>query len=253
MRQARGWRWVWPSVGLAAAVGLVGIFLWLDYGSLERGNRLYRDGQTQKAEQLFRARAQSVPPSPRASYNLGTTLLAFDSQEAQDYLRVATEAEDSATAHRAYYNLGYYFLAMRAETIDPQSAIQVVEAAVRYNRAALRIAPDDENARWNFALATWKLDSLMQVYEAEQVAEEEEGEQETADGVVVARPGQNSPPGMGGIEALAGEDPGLLTEDAAHALVQDINTDVERLLWGILWSHRPETPPWSDSYPAGPW
>ena len=41
---------------LLVGLGLVGTFFWQDRGSLERGNRLYRDDQVQRAERLYRRR-----------------------------------------------------------------------------------------------------------------------------------------------------------------------------------------------------
>ena len=52
---------------------------------------------------------------------------------------------------------------------------------------------------------------------------------------------------------MAGEDPGPLTEAEALRLVEVISDDPEQLLWGILWSHRPDVAWWAESYPGGDW
>ena len=241
---------------LLAVLGLVGTFLWQDRSSLERGNRLYHDGQVQRAEQLYRASTESPVAPPTALYNLGTALLTLGTPETEHYLRLATEAGDSAAAQRGHYNLGLGFLTQFNEAA-PDSWIPLLTAAVGSNRAALRLDPGDENARWNLALAQRMLDDLTRVIEPDEASSgEEETLPEAQDGVVIPQPGENEeqpPPTEGGRETLAGVDPGPLTEAEALRLVEVINDDPEQLLWGILWSHRPEVAWWAESYPGGDW
>ena len=242
-------------VSLLAALGLVGTFLWQDRASLERGNRLYRDDQVQMAEQLYRASTESAIAPPTAMYNLGTALLALGAPEAQDYLRIAAQAGDSAAAQRGYYNLGLGFLTQFDETAPPDSWVPLLAAAVGSNRAALRLDPDDEDARWNLALAQLVLDDLTDVEDSDETQDEGERPEDEGEGLVIAQPGEDErqPPPEAGREALAGEDPGPLTDEEALSLVEAVSDDPEQLLWGILWSGRPDVAWWAESYPGGSW
>lgn len=241
---------------LAAAV-LAGTFLWQDRSSLERGNRLYRDNQIQTAESLYRATAESRSPRPTAFYNLGTALLTLGIPESERYLQVAAAAADSAAAQRGNYNLGYRLLTRLEESGDPASWVPLLAAAVGSNRAALRLDPSDEDARWNLALAQRLFEdmtALMELEEDSVVVEELPTPEEEEGGIVIPQIAQDRT-GMveSGREALAGEDPGELTEGEALDLIETIRDNPEKLLWGILWSRRPDVASWLGSYPGGRW
>ncbi len=238
---------------LLAALGLVGTFLWQDRGSLERGNRLYRNGQVQRAEPLYRPSAESPATAPTALYNLGTALLTLGTPEAEQYLLLATEAGDSAAAQRGHYNLGQRFLTQLDVVAAPDSWIPLLAAAIGSNRAALRLDPGDENAQWNLALAQRMLDDLTRGLEPAEVRSDEDETAPSEDGIVIPQPaeGERQPMTEGEREALAGDDPGPLTESEALGLVEAINDDPEQLLWGILWSRRPDVAWWAESYPGG--
>jgi hypothetical protein len=80
--------------GLVLLVTIVSVLLSLDRGSLERANRLYRDGETQAAAELYRVHADAPDHTAAATYNLGTALLALDDDEAEHYLRLAAQFSD---------------------------------------------------------------------------------------------------------------------------------------------------------------
>ena len=141
-------------VAVIVAVGLAAGIIWFDQGSLERGNRLYRDGDPPAAVEVYER-------VPSAEYNLGTALLGIDADSSEVLLRLATESEDGVTAQRGYYNLGYRLLALSQGPMGRDSAISVLGQAVVSNRAALRIDPNDQDARWNLALAQRGFDGLV--------------------------------------------------------------------------------------------
>lgn len=246
------------GAGLLAALVLVGAFLWKDRSSLERGNSLYRDGQIESAERLYRARAESQFAAPEALYNLGTVLLnPPGGQEAERYLRLATEAGDSAATQRGHYNLALQLLTQFEESPEPDSWVPLLAAAIGSNRTALRLDPDDENARWNLAFSQLLFDEMTRVEEPDETSSEEEDARAGADqGMVIPEPGQDDnrpPPTEGNREALAGEDPGALTEAEAIGLLETVYDDPEQLLWGIFWSRRPDVNWWEEGYPGGSW
>ena len=253
-----GGSWRMRAGLLATLLGLTALLLWMDRGSLEHGNRLYRDGREARAGELYLARTESRSTVPEVLYNLGTVLLGPPGgSDAEQYLRRATETGDSATVQRGHYNLGVHLLGQLEASSEPDAWVPLLAAAISSNRQALRFDPGDEDARWNLALAQFVFDDMTRTEAPSEASEDEEDSAPGADeGLVIPEPGQRDgrpPPAEGNREALAGEDPGPLTEDEAMGLLEFIRDDPEQLLWGIFWAHRPDVAWWEEGYPGGNW
>lgn len=248
--------------------------LWLDRRSIERGNQLYRDGQVAAAATLYRAHATGEG-EPRAAYNLGTALLALDLFGAERELARAAASADSVVAQRGSYNLGYHYLARARALTDSDSAIAFVARSILSTRHALRLDPHDAAARWNLALGEHILDSLR-VIRTDSDARLVGGDDPTridlvalarsseASGVSGVEPedprpaaeriGARSGASAGAYEAWAYHDPGPLTEAEAAELTRTVMHDPEKLIRGLLWSHRPAVDRWrGEGWPGGDW
>jgi tetratricopeptide (TPR) repeat protein len=221
--------------------------------SLERGNRLYHEGRVEEATELYRARVVSELPEGPVAYNLGTALMAVGSQEAEEYLRLATELYDSAAMQRAYYNLGHLFLARAEEASAPELAITQLVGAVNNGRMALRLDPGDDEARWNLAVAQYMLDSLNDQVSPNDTASSTEEPERSEGGLVIPEIARRDRPQGRELESIAGEDPGSLALAEARELLNGVGTDVEALIRAILWSRRPDVEPWAEPYPGGSW
>jgi hypothetical protein len=217
--------------------------------SVEHGNSLYHEGQVEGASDIYRARLDAEVGEGEASYNLGTALMSLGSPEAEEYLRFATELPDSTAIQRAFYNLGHLFLTRAAAAEGPEYAIPQLAGAVATGRAALRLRPDDQDARWNLAMAQILLDSLMP--DPPPAVVEEEEETRSDGGMVIPEIARLGIPRGREFEAPAGEDPGSLNPAEARALIDGVETDVEAMIRGILWSRRPKVDPWLEPYPGG--
>jgi tetratricopeptide (TPR) repeat protein len=130
---------------------------------VERGNRLYRAGEYAEAVAEYRAALRDGDDSPTLRYNLGTALLRLGRYpEAQEHLEAALAAVDPALRQSVHYNLGHRFLEeARAAEGDP-AAPQLYDAAVEAYRQALRLRPDDLDAKWNYELALRERDEASQ-------------------------------------------------------------------------------------------
>jgi hypothetical protein len=245
----------WALAGCLAALGLAGTFLLQHRETFERGNHLFRDGRVDRAEEIYRTHAESELATETAAYNLGTALLALGAPEAEEYLRIAAVGGDSAAAQRGYYNLGRDLLTRLDDAATSGSALQLLTGAVDNNRAALRLDPRDERARWNLALAQRKLDSLALLLELEDEEAPQEGVERPDDesGMILPRVARLGLPSGSEREALAGDDPGALSDADARGLIETVDRSVERLIRGFLWSHRPDVRPWEEPYPGGNW
>lgn len=142
---------VFLLVGLSA----VGIALTLraDRSSEARANRLHRGGQLDDAAQIYRDHLEEDSTRTRLRYNLGTTMLRLGSPAAYTQLATGSETGSERLRVRAYYNMGLSSLiqALFAESND--SILANAARSVEANKNALRLDPDQLDARWNLALA----------------------------------------------------------------------------------------------------
>jgi len=261
-------------VGVLLAVALGSFFFWLDRSSLERGNRLAREGDLSGAADLYRARSAG-PEDPLATFNLGTVLLVADPEAARENLHLATGAgSDTMIMQRAHYNLAHHFLSAAGAGLESDSAVILLGQAVDNNRRALRMRPGDPDARWNLAVAQRMLDSighrpLEPDYEVSAGEDETRVDlnalvrSETGDGASGLEPetpnpgevfGERSAPRSGARESWTSQDPGPLGGDAAVGFLAGVRDSPEELIRGLLWAHRPDVAWWASApYPGGGW
>ncbi|MGK7311372.1 MAG: tetratricopeptide repeat protein [Candidatus Longimicrobiales bacterium M2_2A_002] len=132
-------------------------------GGLERGNRLFRAGEYDAAVAEYRAALRDGEDSPVLRYNLGTALLELGRyEEAQQQLEAALEAVDPSLRQYVHYNLGQRFLEDARQSDDPRAGTALYDAAVEAYRQALRLRPDDVDAKWNYELALREREEQMQ-------------------------------------------------------------------------------------------
>lgn len=123
---------------------------------VRKGNRAYEKGRYEEAAGRYRRALEVAPESWEGRYNLGSALYRTEQYDnavemlnlaAQDTLRTPIERSE------AYYNLGNVHFSRQklAESLDAF-------------RSALRLNPDDEDAKFNFTYVK----RLMQNQENEQ-------------------------------------------------------------------------------------
>lgn len=86
------------------------------------------------------------------AYNRGTTLLAHDSIPAAVPLLDSVEARHGALAFRATFNSGWAYL-VTGRKLHGDTAAAPLDSALAHYRRALVLAPDDNDAKWNYELA----------------------------------------------------------------------------------------------------
>ncbi|HEX6558241.1 MAG TPA: tetratricopeptide repeat protein, partial [Longimicrobiales bacterium] len=140
---------------VAAALLLIVFGTGFGIGELERGNRYYRSGHYQEAVVEYEKAIANGDDAPETRYNLGTAYLRLGKYEdAERHLRLALREMRPDVRERAYYNLGNRFLEnARKAGGDAQSNAQLLEGAIDAYKQALRLQPDDMDAKWNLELA----------------------------------------------------------------------------------------------------
>jgi Ca-activated chloride channel family protein len=162
--------------------------------NVERGNRLFRAGEYEEAVAVYRSVLESGDDSPVLRYNLGTALLRLGRYaEAEEHLRAALDAVDPTTRQWVYYNLGQRYLEDARRSQDPEAQRALYDTAVEAYRQALRLRPEDGDAKWNYELALRESEQSMQGGGGGGDQEREQEEQEAGPGQGGSTQGQNQP------------------------------------------------------------
>lgn len=197
---------------------------------VERGNRHFRDGEYAEAVEVYRAALADGEDTPVLRYNLGTALLAMGRYgEAEEHLRAALDAVDPETREWVYYNLGQRYLQDARENSDPQAKGALYDAAVESYRQALRLRPQDEDARWNYELSLQEREEQQQSGGGGGDSQDQEEEpQPGGQGQGGSSSGQNQPsqsdPSRQGQGAQA-----PLTEEQAERILSAVEQDEREL------------------------
>lgn len=116
--------------------------------NLYNGNQSFKEKKYADAEADFRVtESKKSPKKATAGYNLGNSIYRQNQQgEAQiKYIQALEHAKTKEEKHRIYHNLGNTFM------LDKN-----YEAAAEAYKNALRNNPNDEETRYNYALAKRK-------------------------------------------------------------------------------------------------
>ena len=123
-------------------------------GDFERGNRLYRAGKYEEAIAAYQKVLERGRPTPQLHYNMATALLALGRyQDAEPHFDAALQGVEPELRQRTFYNLGNRFLRDAREQTDLQQQGGLLDGAIEAYKRALRLTPEDLDAKWNLELA----------------------------------------------------------------------------------------------------
>ena len=226
----------WKRLAILAVAGAGVAFSWsVERGSLERANRLLRAGQVAEAEALYAERALAAPSAPEVRYNLGTALVTLGSATGEVELSRAIPRGDADLRGRAQYNTGLSRLDRALDAQDPDSVRTHASAAVGANRMAIRLRPEDQNAKWNLAMALRLLDSIdaIERRSGREITDVVTRSVNVPDAAEDER--AEDPPAEGENEtvAVAGEESPLTLEEAVQIL-SDSHLDATTILGKLI-------------------
>lgn len=120
---------------------------------VSKGNEEYEKKRFRNAESAYRSALEKDPRQYQGNYNLGNALYRQNKFEeaTQQYLNAATTNNDPDRQSKAMYNMGNAFL--KAEKY---------QESIEAYKKALRINPQDEDARYNLSYALQKLKQQQQ-------------------------------------------------------------------------------------------
>jgi Ca-activated chloride channel homolog len=210
-------------------------------GGEERGNRHYRAGEYAEAVAAYRSALGTRADGPRLQYNLGTALLRLGQyEEAEEHFRRALETVDPETRGRVHYNLGLRYLEEARTTPDPAAAAALYDAAVDAYRQALRLAPRDGDAKWNYELALRERDEhdAPEGGSGDEDEDQDQEPQEGDDGTGAGAPGRADQTRAGG----PATEHAPMSREEAERILAAIEQDERDLLQDRLRQGRQERP-----------
>jgi len=225
----------------AFAVAGIGATVWADRTSEARANRLHRSNAVAEAAAIYAARVAEDPEATRLRYNYGTTLLREGAEGAFEELLAATSTESEQQRVHAFYNMALWSLIEALVTqAGTDSILYHAASAVEANKAALRIDPEHENARWNLALAQRVLETAAPeqgLMDPGSIS----GPDNIGDPVVTPAPmeladreGLEDVPVVGEVETLAGDDLLPLSPAEANQILGTSHLDPSRIMSKML-------------------
>ena len=133
------------------------------------GNTRIKADQFDEAEMAFRRALSKSPERTEALYNLGNTHFnEQDYEEAkQRYFQTQKFADNSKSKHQAFHNMGNVFMKQK----DYAKAVETYKNALRNN-------PQDEETRYNYALAKELLEKEQQQQDNKEQDQQDEQNQD---------------------------------------------------------------------------
>jgi len=133
------------------------------------GNKRVDASEFDEAEIAFRRALSKSPERIEALYNLGNTHFnEQDYEEAkQRYFQTQKFAENNSSKHHAFHNMGNVFMKQK----DYAKAVETYKNALRNN-------PEDEETRYNYALAKELLEKEQQQQDSQDQDKDEQDKQE---------------------------------------------------------------------------
>ena len=123
------------------------------------GNQLAKESMFDTAEMSYRKALSKAPEKPEALYNLGNTHYKEENFEEakQRYFQTQKFSENKSSKHHAFHNMGNVFMQQK----DYVKAVESYKNGLRNN-------PEDEQTRYNYALAKELLEKEQQEQEQNQ-------------------------------------------------------------------------------------
>ena len=116
--------------------------------AIKKGNRFYRQQKFDESQKLYRKAIEQAPANPSANYNLGNAQFRKNSFDdaSKSYDNAISYSNDSNIKEQGYYNKGVAAIKQ-----------QKLEESIAAWKDALKLNPDDEDARENLEKALREL------------------------------------------------------------------------------------------------
>ncbi len=137
--------------------------MWPGRSFASPGEKHFAAGEFEKAEQYYRKALEDDPDNPVLNFNLGDA--AYKDRrynQAIAAFKRALQSDNLGLQAKSYYNLGNARFRLGQQTLksDPEHALQMWQEALKSYRSSLKLAPNDQDARYNSPLVKKRLEKL---------------------------------------------------------------------------------------------
>lgn len=152
---------------------------------IRMGNKYFRDKEFNKAETYYR-KALEMNPSLEAYYNLGNAV-AFQGNDSVAFKQYKKALEQMAETPEkkawVYHNMGNmtYLNGRSLMKANSPDAMKSFQQAVELYKSALRCNPQDDETRYNLALAQYMLKKNQQNQDQNQQNQQNQDQQQNKD------------------------------------------------------------------------
>ena len=176
--------WKQRLLVLGAALGCLA---WMNptRDQIEKGNRLFEQGQYDEAVTAYGEVLVDDPDSPLLNFNMGAAHYRAGKYDAalSSLARVPTVDDKQNRAADTAYNMGntQYQIGVAAETRNPQEALSAYEAALASYRRTLGANPADHDAKFNYEFVTKTIEDLKERMKQDQQNQQDQQAQDQQD------------------------------------------------------------------------
>jgi Ca-activated chloride channel family protein len=166
----------------ALCIAIAGLWLSsVSNAAAANGWELYQKQQYQQAGEAYKAGAKNNPEIPEWLFNAGAA--AFKAGQYNEAVELFTQTllkADPRLQQNAYYNLGNsrYRLGQQTEQTDPPKTISAWKSAVQDYENALKLVPEDADAKYNLELVKKKLEELQKKQQQNQNSAQNQDKQQ---------------------------------------------------------------------------
>jgi Ca-activated chloride channel family protein len=156
----------------------------LVHASAQSAESAFKKGDYNKAEKQYEDAAAQHPDDAALQYDLGAS--AYKTGEFDTALpafQKALSTDDPALQQQAFYNIGntQYRIGQKTEKASPQDTIKQWQGAVQSYDAALKLKPDDADAKFNRDYVEKKLEKLQKQQKQDQKKDQQQNQQNKQD------------------------------------------------------------------------
>jgi Ca-activated chloride channel family protein len=161
------------------ALALIGLISWA-HASPQSAEHAYQQGDYSSAEKQYENAVEQRPDAAPLQFNLGAA--AYKSGQYDTALPAFQKAlgtDQVGVQQQAYYDMGntQYRIGQKTEKATPQDTIKNWQAAVQSYDAALKLRPDDGDAKYNRDFVQKKLDELQKQQKQNQKDQQKQDQQ----------------------------------------------------------------------------